>query len=70
MSDSSSGGIGFGGLLCIVFITLKLTGHIDWSWLWVLAPVWIPLGVILIILVGLGVCVLVDALKNQVKIGR
>ena len=29
-------------LLAIVFITLKLTGHIDWSWLWVLSPIWIP----------------------------
>ena len=43
MSDSkeyNSGGIGFFGLLTIVFITLKLTGYIDWSWLWVLAPLW------------------------------
>lgn len=40
-SSSSSGGIGFCGLLTIVFITLKLTGHIDWSWWWVLSPLWI-----------------------------
>jgi uncharacterized protein (DUF983 family) len=37
----SSGGIGFVGLLAIVFIVLKLTGVIDWSWVWVLAPIWI-----------------------------
>lgn len=36
----SGGGIGFFGLLAIVFITLKLTGHITWSWWWVLAPIW------------------------------
>lgn len=35
------GGIGFPGLLAIVFIVLKLTGEIDWSWWWVLSPVWI-----------------------------
>lgn len=35
-SSSSSGGIGFVGLLTIVFITLKLTKVIDWSWWWVL----------------------------------
>lgn len=35
-------GIGFLGLLTILFIGLKLTGHIDWSWLWVLAPLWLP----------------------------
>lgn len=44
---AASGGIGFCGLLTIVFITLKLTGFIDWSWLWVLAPIWIPLGLVL-----------------------
>lgn len=38
---SSSGGIGFVGLLTIVFITLKLTHVIDWSWWWVLSPIWI-----------------------------
>ena len=41
MSESSSAGIGFTGLLTIVFIVLKLTDHIDWSWWWVLSPLWI-----------------------------
>jgi hypothetical protein len=45
MSESSSGGgrggIGFVGLLTIVFITLKLCGVINWSWWWVLSPLWI-----------------------------
>ena len=41
MSNKSSGGIGFSGLLTIVFIVLKLTGYINWSWLWVLSPIWI-----------------------------
>lgn len=39
---SSTGGIGFVGLLAILFIALKLTGVINWSWLWVLSPIWIP----------------------------
>jgi hypothetical protein len=30
--------------LLILFIGLKLTGYIAWPWLWVTAPVWIPLG--------------------------
>jgi hypothetical protein len=38
---SSSSGIGFVGLLTIVFITLKLLGVINWNWGWVLAPLWI-----------------------------
>ena len=47
-SSSSSGGIGFLGLLTIVFITLKLTGVIAWSWWWVLSPFWIPLAITLL----------------------
>lgn len=54
-SSSSSGGIGFVGLLTILFIALKLTGYIHWSWIWVLSPLWIaPLVVIAILLVVLG----------------
>lgn len=36
------GGISLGTLLLVLFIALKLTGHITWSWLWVLSPFWIP----------------------------
>ena len=50
-SSTNSGGIGFFGLLTILFIGLKLTGYIAWSWLWVLSPMWIPLAVALVILV-------------------
>jgi hypothetical protein len=53
--QTSSGGIGFCGLLTIVFITLKLIGKIDWSWVWVLAPLWIPLSIVIGILLFLGV---------------
>jgi Na+/glutamate symporter len=45
-----SGGVGFTGLLLLLFIALKLCGVIDWMWLWVLAPLWIPLTVFLVIL--------------------
>jgi predicted tellurium resistance membrane protein TerC len=44
MSESkSSNGISFTGLLTLLFIGLKLTGNVDWSWWWVLSPVWICL---------------------------
>lgn len=49
-SSSSSGGIGFVGLLTILFIALKLTGYITWSWLWVLSPLWISTSLVLVIL--------------------
>lgn len=47
--NTSSGGIGFFGLLAIVFITLKLMGYITWSWWWVTAPLWGPITIVLII---------------------
>ena len=50
--NSSGGGIGFLGMLTIVFIVLKLTNVIPWSWFWVLSPVVIP-TIIGIILVGI-----------------
>jgi hypothetical protein len=37
------------GILGLIFITLKLTGHITWSWLWVLSPFWIPIAVALLV---------------------
>ena len=55
VSSSSSSGIGFTGLLAVLFIGLKLTDHIDWSWLWVLSPIWIPIGLVLGILVIIAV---------------
>ena len=42
-----SGGIGFFGLLTLIFITLKLTHVITWSWWWVVSPLWLPFIVIL-----------------------
>lgn len=49
-SASSAGGIGFTGLLTIVFIVLKLIGKITWSWWWVLSPIWISIGLYFVIL--------------------
>lgn len=49
--SSSSGGIGFAGLLTIAFVILKLTHVIGWSWLWVLAPVWIGAALVVLVLV-------------------
>lgn len=54
-SGSGGGGIGFFGLLTILFIGLKLTGHIQWSWLWVLCPIWIPVSVAIGLLVVFGI---------------
>jgi hypothetical protein len=37
------------GILGLIFITLKLTGYITWSWLWVLSPFWIPFAILAVI---------------------
>jgi hypothetical protein len=49
-SKSSSSGIGVTGLLGVVFVTLKLTGFINWSWWWVTLPFWGGLAILLIVL--------------------
>ncbi len=46
-NESASGGIGFFGLLTILFVGLKLGKVITWSWVWVLSPLWIPFSIIL-----------------------
>lgn len=54
-SSTSSGGVGVLGLLGVVFVTLKLTGFIDWSWWWVTAPFWGGFAVVMAIL---AICLL------------
>ena len=50
MNDTgTASGVGFFSLLGIVFVVLKLTHVISWSWLWVLAPFWLPLAVVFVL---------------------
>lgn len=68
VDTASGGGISFGGLLAIVFITLKLTGYIDWSWWWVLSPFWIPLAIFFgVLIIGMLVTVLVALIFGKDK---
>ena len=41
--NKSSGGIGSAGGLTLIFIALKLAKVINWSWVWVLSPIWISI---------------------------
>lgn len=50
-NSGASVSVGFSGFLTIAFIVLKLMGVIDWSWLWVLSPLWIEAAIILVIAV-------------------
>jgi hypothetical protein len=53
--NNTSNGIGVGTTLFIVFLILKLTNTIDWSWWWVTSPLWIPvaLGIVILGVVGM-----------------
>lgn len=52
MSEGSgSTGIGFFSLLTIVFIVLKLCNVINWSWVWVLSPIWISTIIVIVVVI-------------------
>lgn len=53
--SNKSGGVGFTGLLTIVFIALKLMKYIDWSWWWVLSPIWILIVLIIILIIFIAI---------------
>lgn len=62
MENKSSGGVGLSTLLLVLFVGLKLTGYINWSWWWVLSPFWIPL---IFVIVVLGIAKGVEDLKKE-----
>lgn len=53
-SSSSSSGATTLGLLGVLFVGLKLTGYISWSWWWVTAPFWGGLAVVGVVLIAVG----------------
>ena len=53
-SEATSGGTGLLTLLAVLFVGMKLTGHIDWSWWWVLAPIWGPIAIFAVIALCAG----------------
>ncbi len=76
MDNKSSGatsGIGFCGLLFLVFLVLKLCNVITWSWWWVTAPLWMPSALVvaifivamLVILIKIGIVALIDNRRNK-----
>jgi hypothetical protein len=57
--ENTSRGMGIGMILFIVFLVLKLTGVINWSWWWVTSPLWIPLALGGIIIGIIGVIAII-----------
>jgi len=78
-TKSNSGtGLSLSAVLFIVFLVLKLTNNIDWSWWWVTSPLWIPLalGLSIVGIVFLGIIVAlifgasVEDIKSKIKIKK
>lgn len=70
MSEKNNNSYNTGGcllpsLLTTLFVGLKLTDHIDWSWLWVLAPLWIPLAIGGLVVIVAGVVTIVIAMVKK-----
>lgn len=56
MSTNESSGVGLGMVLFLIFLVLKLTNTIDWSWWWVTSPLWLPFAIFF--LIGLLIAIL------------
>ena len=63
--------IGFPTALFLIFLVLKLTGHISWAWLWVCAPLWVPTAIIFTVIaisgVFAGFCFLFAAILEKFR---
>lgn len=70
-SSNASGGLGFTGALTILFIALKLTHVVTWSWWWVLSPIWISaiatIAIVGLALLGAFIAVAVKERREGVK---
>lgn len=61
-TETTSGGIGFGCILfCMFLVPLKLCNVIDWSWVWVCAPLWIPVAIALAIVLVIDIFAIIGA---------
>lgn len=55
-NNTYSGGLGIGEVLALIFIVLKLIGVIKWSWIWVLSPLWISFGLVVLLFLLAFIC--------------
>ena len=70
MSDNKStisSVIRFSGVVAIIYIALKLTGVITWSWLWVLAPIWITFVIVVSKLIIAGMVIIANKYQNLTR---
>lgn len=58
-------GPGLAGSLTILFVILKVTGYINWSWVWVFAPLWIAGGIFVAVMVAILLFILLAAIFGK-----
>ena len=66
-TSTASSGLSFGGALFLLFLALKLTGAISWSWWWITCPLWGPLALVLAFLLVFVLAKLAVALVQEVR---
>ena len=64
MNEKKINGSGFIEALTLLFIGLKLTGHITWKWLWVLSPMWLTLSIAFVLAL---LIVAIDAVRDRLE---
>jgi nitric oxide reductase large subunit len=65
MVSGSASGIGVAGALTLLFIGLRLTGNIDWSWWWVLSPVWITGSLVILMLAAFTILWVIAGVADE-----
>jgi hypothetical protein len=63
--ENNSNGLSLSLTVFVVFLTLKLSGVIDWSWWWVTSPLWLPFAVVLVVIGIVSIFTLITVLIND-----
>jgi len=62
---NNSGSLSLSLIIFVVFLTLKLSGVINWSWWWVISPLWIPFALVLVVIGIVSIFALIAILINN-----
>lgn len=63
---TSAGGVSIFTVLTLIFVVLKLVGVIEWSWIWVFSPIWIPIALCFVIIVPIVIiAIILKFIRNK-----
>jgi hypothetical protein len=63
--ENNSGNLSLSLIIFVVFLTLKLSGIIDWSWWWITSPLWLPFALVLVVIGIISIFALIAVLIND-----